>query len=121
MNNPEKQDPSAEQTDDLQAALQALQDEYRETIAEKIASVEAAAERALAEPDPDPFDHLKTVVHKIAGSAGSYGYPEATQLCRNLEAQIQEGMEQSSLDDASWADTLDEFIRSLKQAFCPSG
>lgn len=62
---------------------------------------------------------LKEEVHKIAGSAGSYGYMAVSELCKNLELDLIKQMDlaQRGNFDHQWIATLDDFFTQIKLYF----
>ncbi|MCH9609226.1 MAG: Protein-glutamate methylesterase/protein-glutamine glutaminase [Chlamydiales bacterium] len=63
-----------------------LVEKYVATIYDKIESIELAIQRAHeAYGSTEPLVEFRNIVHKIAGSAGAYGFGEAGQLCKAQE------------------------------------
>lgn len=71
-------------TDSLDQAFLELQREYLAEFPERLDELRAdiAAFRALR---PEAVTSLKTHLHRLAGSAGSYGFPELGLVARGLE------------------------------------
>lgn len=103
-------------------SFQAIKDRYDATIFEKLSQVESLIKEVQASPQQENLELLKGVIHKIAGSSGSYGYPQVALLCRNLESALiallaeiqQDGFLTSQLPD------LKGFFKELKLGFQPA-
>lgn len=74
---------------DPQARLQALQAHYHSSLPGKQASVELAW-RALCADSSDParLESLMRLVHRLAGSATSYGYQEIGEIAGSADAML---------------------------------
>lgn len=70
-----------------------------------------------AQKNPDQIKELKALVHKIAGSAGSLGFHEATNLCKGLEVEIINRTSSGTHDNKEWLSSLDHFVTKIKDAF----
>ena len=68
-------------------ARQELQDLYISSFPQKIAIFKAQLE-ILQQPDEPDLEELRFAAHKIAGSAGSYGFPEISDLARAIDSSI---------------------------------
>jgi HPt (histidine-containing phosphotransfer) domain-containing protein len=102
--------------------LQALQSRYQTSLPNKRASVELAW-RALCADSTDParLESLARLVHRLAGSAGSYGYREIGEIAGSADALLEklgrlDEPEPSPADCCSILDGLTPLIASLLQA-----
>ena len=60
--------------------------DYRRAAAAQLAGLKQCADRLTANPgDRDALDTFRREVHKIRGSAGSYGFPLGTELAATME------------------------------------
>jgi CheY-like chemotaxis protein len=60
--------------------------EYRRAVATQVAAIKACADRLVKHPsDRDALDTFRREVHKVRGSAGSYGFPNASDLAAGME------------------------------------
>jgi CheY-like chemotaxis protein len=61
--------------------------DYRRAVAVQVAALQACADRLVKYPtDLDALETFRREVHKVRGSAGSYGFPEASDLAAGMEA-----------------------------------
>src|SRR5689334_24202864 len=75
--------PSDAQTNE---ALRVLRERYRITIANTVAAFRRlSAQLAVIASAPEVVDALRRELHRVHGSAGSFGFPEASQLAAELE------------------------------------
>lgn len=65
-----------------------LKNKYDKTIPEKIATLQNLTRSFELFGDIQHLTELKNYVHKVAGSAGSYGYHEVSAICKNVEEQL---------------------------------
>ena len=60
--------------------------EYRRAVAVQIKALVACADRLERHPsDRDALETFRREVHKVRGSAGSYGFPDASELAAGME------------------------------------
>lgn len=74
---------------------QNLKNAYNQSIYNKLARIEQLVAAVLDQPNQETLTALKQDVHKIAGSAASYGYAKVSDLCRLWESKIAEQLEPS--------------------------
>lgn len=68
-----------------------LLEEYRRGAGDQLAQVAALADRLSAAPDDRvALDALRREAHRINGSAGSFGFPEASRLAAGMEATVKD-------------------------------
>jgi diguanylate cyclase (GGDEF)-like protein len=83
--------------DELAASIAALAAEYGARLGEKVAGVEAALKRAEA-GSREALEEAYGVVHKLHGTAGSYGYAGVSAAAKRLEALLGPGREGQPVD-----------------------
>lgn len=103
-------------SDDLLADLKAS---YQKTISDKVERLETMILAVQKNPTIENLQTLRGEVHKIAGSAGSYGYMAVSELCKNLELDLikQIDLAKKGQLDHQWLFTLDEFFTQVKLHF----
>src|SRR2546423_10037784 len=75
--------PSNDQTAE---ALRVLRERYRTTIANTVAAFRRlSAQLAVIAGAPEVVEALRRELHRVHGSAGSFGFPEASRLAAELE------------------------------------
>lgn len=79
--------------------LKALRDDYAARLPAEIQSLHVLASD-LADPQlqRDSLDQLGRKLHKLAGSAGSFGFPELGKHAKTLELQAQSWLASNQLD-----------------------
>lgn len=70
--------------------LHEIKESYKKSISDKINHFELLIDELIKTPSKESFSALAAEAHKIAGSAGSYGYPKVSILCRELENNLKE-------------------------------
>ncbi|NML46414.1 hypothetical protein HHL11_21895 [Ramlibacter sp. G-1-2-2] len=74
---------------DFQKALQQFRDDYARQVPERLAEARAFLRQCLAAPqDEEPLRGLHGIVHKIAGSAGTFGLKDLSVAARTLEERL---------------------------------
>ncbi|MDZ3823759.1 MAG: Hpt domain-containing protein [Pseudoxanthomonas sp.] len=66
-------------------AIDQLHERYRASLADKAAELESLWPLPTSSPARDRVPALRQLLHKLAGSAGSYGYAEIGAQARLLE------------------------------------
>lgn len=102
--------------DDL---LADLKESYQKTISDKVERIEKLILAVQKDPSINHLQALKEEVHKISGSAGTYGYMAVSELCKNLELDLIEQIEFAKRGqlDHQWLFSLDEFFTQMKLHF----
>lgn len=101
-----------------------LKKEYEKGVGEKIEHLEKLILALQKNPKIEQFIALKTEVHKIAGSAGSYGYKTVSTLCKKLDDELKLLIEDPSFlkkVNSEWLNSLDEFYSKIKLHFQMNG
>lgn len=79
---------SSEQNPIPDATFKKLQLHYQESIPEKIATLRQLITQFQNLQDLETLNSLRNAVHKIAGSAGTYGYSEVSVICKEFEGDL---------------------------------
>ncbi|PTN39031.1 Hpt domain-containing protein [Desulfonatronum sp. SC1] len=88
--------------------LRALHETYRQRLASDIPELQNLADALASSSEPAPLlEDLKHALHRMAGSAGTFGFPELGAAARNLEIRIQEWMHPSGTTMPTSQDLLD--------------
>lgn len=106
----------------MQAHLDALWTRSRPQIEARVEAIETAA-IALLEGTltADLRMEAEREAHKLAGVAGTFGYPRATELSREAESLLDRAHEMSSADQVRLAAIANELRRTLLEADRPAG
>ena len=94
-----------------------LRRDYVGEIPARLADLRATTEAWLSGDEPEP--PLETLFHRLAGSAGAYGFTEVSRVCRAAEGF----MRSSPVRNAETAAKLEAVIRVLEESFAkgPTG
>ncbi len=97
--------------------------EYEKNIPEKIKQVEELISSLQKEMKEETLHSLQALVHKTAGTAGSFGYMSVTNLCREWDQKLKEAKENLSQgkDLSSLPKELEGFLQKLKENFSRKG
>jgi HPt (histidine-containing phosphotransfer) domain-containing protein len=96
-------------SDDVDQAFHALQIEYLASMPEKLEELRSDVRRFRA-GNTDSEASLKARLHRLAGSAGSYGFAPLSALAREAECWL------AGNQDASAADQLAEMVERIADA-----
>jgi len=99
--------------------LKKIKQEYFHSIYDKIESVEQSILMINTDPSKENLVELKKKIHKIAGSAGSYGFLQVSVLCKEKEVELISMIEndQPTQISPAWLLSLDEFLNQFKLYF----
>ncbi|WP_033068227.1 Hpt domain-containing protein [Thalassospira australica] len=73
---------------DLKSKLKKLQDDYASSIPEKLTEISDHWEQYQSQKDEASIDQLINCVHKLAGTAKTYGFAELGMLAGNAEDEL---------------------------------
>jgi hypothetical protein len=65
-----------------------LSNEYLRLAYERLAHIAELIQKAKTAPSEEVWLELQNIVHKIAGSAGSYGRTAASEICKEMEIHL---------------------------------
>jgi chemotaxis protein histidine kinase CheA len=109
-------DPSDENDEALAEQLRELRVEYLADGAERLAELRAWCERA-AGGEAKALQALLRALHRLAGSGGSYGFPEITERSRDAEAFAQRLGRSTRHQRSRAASSLRSSIEAIGAAF----
>src|SRR5690349_17156921 len=96
-------------------ALRTLRERFRETSAGTIALLEDLARQLGADPSaPETIASLRRELHRVHGTAGSYGFAEASRLAAKLEARVASWEEDASHESTQRATIIGRFVSALR-------
>jgi HPt (histidine-containing phosphotransfer) domain-containing protein len=83
-----------------------LQDaDLREVVEEFVRGLQVRIAELKQAHEHMDWDHLVTLAHRLKGAAGSYGYPDISQLCAEMERRFR-AHESDAFTD--WMDRLSQ-------------
>ena len=85
-------------TPQLHAQLAAIEARFRQRLDDELDTLDELS--AQLQNDPGALRNLRDRLHKLAGSAGTFGYGELGSVARQLEQQAQTQLDADSLDAA---------------------
>ncbi|MFI5343723.1 MAG: response regulator [Chlamydiales bacterium] len=99
--------------------LAEVQANYKKSILDKIEHLERLIGSVQMSPSVENLQTLRSEIHKLAGSSGSYGYAKVSCLCKRLELELIQQIElaKHSKQDAEWLLSLNGFFTELKFDF----
>ena len=98
-------------------ALRALRERFRETSAGTIALLEDLARQLGIDPAaPETIASLRRELHRVHGTAGSYGFIEASRLAGKLELRVAGWDQDPSLESTQRATIIGHFVSALRLA-----
>ena len=105
---------SAPDDDPLFVALRALRGEYLADAPRKITELWNALAR-VQNGEPGAVGELRTLVHRLAGSGGAYGFPVVTERARAAE-QLIDRLDAASPNDAKFGE-IRAHLQAVADAF----
>jgi DNA-binding response OmpR family regulator len=105
-------------TSDLSHALTALREHFRASSGPIVAAFEHLATQLTRTPtSPRALESLKRELHRVKGTAGSYGFLDASALATRLEERVSTWIGDPDLDVESRAMIISHFASALRLAF----
>ena len=96
---------------DFQARYRVLQQQFCADLPARLEHILTAGNSWLASgTQAVSGDEFLTSVHSLAGSAGSFGFPEITRLCQRIEDALRENRPASKETVRTCLDQLQSFI-----------
>ena len=80
-----------------------LMKEYKDSIKSQIEEIATSINNLQNSKSKEDLEHVRLLVHKMAGSSGTYGFQEASDTCRSLEGDLVkliEAFDASQLEEA---------------------
>lgn len=108
-----------EETPFSEEMLAEVKASYKKSILDKIEHLERLIGSVQKSPSVENLQTLRTEIHKLAGSSGSYGYVKVSCLCKRLELELIQQIElaKHAKQDAEWLLSLNGFFTELKFDF----
>lgn len=97
--------------------LLALKQEYEKTIFRKIEIFTNLAQAVQVNPELERLKELQNEIHKMAGTAGSFGYESVSILCKKKDEEIRNRIASDTFRDRDWLLSFNEFIEKVKFCF----
>lgn len=110
--------PNGGTASDLGHALAALREHFRASSGPIVATFERIATQLAAAPaSPRALEALRRELHRVKGTAGSYGFLDASALATKLEERVAGWMTDPQLELDSRATIISHFGSALRLAF----
>lgn len=90
---------------------------YIKGVGDKLTLLSNLIKKAQSKPSHDSLLALSDAIHKIAGSAGTYGFPEVSKLCKALEFSIKNKIDKNSPFDEAFLASFDKFFKEVRYHF----
>ncbi len=87
----------------LEDKLAALRRSYASRLGDKIAALEEALAAIRVEPTADAVEHAWHLAHRMKGTGTSYGFPELTAACGEVEAALTPAREGGAVSAEGWS------------------
>ena len=103
--------------------LQQLKEAYRKSLPEKFEAIRQLIKKLRQNVAVETIKELRFYIHKMAGSAGIYGYPNVSDICRTWDQNLSEMITAfpACQKDSSWLDDFDRRFEKIKQEFSGHG
>lgn len=94
-----------------------IKEAYEKTISDKMGELTQSIRLVQERPDHDNLTNLQHIVHKLGGSAGSYGYSTVSVLCKKMDSEIGRRAVAGNFEDQAWLTSLNDFLFNVQQEF----
>jgi HPt (histidine-containing phosphotransfer) domain-containing protein len=103
-------------------ALRLLHERFRAASPATLARLRTLAAALAPAPDaPEALETLRRELHRVHGTAGSYGFKLASQLAADMEQQVIRWGKSPTLERDDRVEILGTFIDELAGAFAGDG
>jgi HPt (histidine-containing phosphotransfer) domain-containing protein len=86
--------------------------DLRDIVEEFVAGLTVRMDELRAAHQRMDWDELAMLAHRLKGAAGSYGYPDISQLCAEMELAFRAHQADSF---ATWLTELDDLLRAARE------
>ena len=101
---------------DFTDQLSKLADNYKASFSEKLRKLDELVYRIHQSPDNiDLLVELRGSLHKVTGSAGTYGFHEVSRASGEWEALVESHLQTLEIDEAAALPTMDSFLRRMRE------
>lgn len=94
-----------------------LYESYLKTIPEKIELLEQLIEKIQLKLTKNDVVQLRDVSHKMAGSAGTYGFVKAGEKCKALTLLLDEAINNDFLQEKDFVDHMTQLVSQIRLNF----
>lgn len=93
--------------------------EYRKTVPEKIEKIQALLEQLRTKIDEENLKALRMHIHKIAGSAGTYGFTKVSEISIKFEKDLLDKIDHLKEVPGSpeWIKGFESYFDDIKKGF----
>ncbi len=101
-----------DESSNIQSRYHALKQQFCAGLPARLEQIHTLGYNWLdTEPQQPADNEFLIAVHKLAGSAGSFDFPEISTLCQKMENAIRENDHASGNIIRTWLDQLQAFIK----------
>jgi HPt (histidine-containing phosphotransfer) domain-containing protein len=99
--------------------LEKLAKEYQNSVPEKLHVLQNHIEEMRPKIREDSLKNLRMDIHKMAGTAGTFGFPVVSKICKEFEINLIEKIKKFSAveDNSKWIQEFDGYLRKIKEGF----
>ena len=103
--------------------LNHLKEIYIKSLHEKFIAIQQFIETLRRNTNLETLKELRLTIHKMAGSAGTYGYPAVSDICRVWDQTFAEMILSfpACQKDLSWLNEFERTFAKIKQEFSRHG
>lgn len=96
-----------------------IREEYLKTVPDKLLFIDQKLDEMKEEIQEEHLRALRLHVHRIAGSAGTYGFPKVSTCCKQFEQEILNKMQElkDSTHDPKWINGLYSYLEMIKEGY----
>jgi UDP-N-acetyl-D-glucosamine dehydrogenase len=108
--------------DEQPESLQNIMEDYRASIPNRLELLQILIDEIRKKTTEKDLKELRLQVHKIAGSAGIYGYGEVSKICKELDQLLGQKIEQfdPTKDTSAWAHDFEVYLEKIRKGFSGS-
>ena len=106
-------------TDSRKNILEQFTIEYKRTIPDKLNKIQEFLDQLHVKIDEETLKGLRMHIHKIAGSAGTYGFPKVSEISLLFEKELIDRLEELKEKEGNplWLESFQSFFDRIKEGF----
>src|ERR687895_550759 len=111
--------PNPKDVKDVNEALRVLRERYRASVANTVAGFRYLAAQLTVKPESaEVLESLRRELHRVHGTAGSFGFPDASRLAGVLEARAVRWAADPTFDRGTRGAIIAHFASALEAHVC---
>lgn len=98
--------------------FQKMAEDYKKGIPEKISALKTHLDALRKEFHLEDLKEIRIIIHKFAGNAATFGFPNVTKICKEWDPKLSKLVEeQKAPQDPNFYNQIQALIQTLEKEF----